>query len=402
MRLSRPAFPRPEGTGFGVFCLQEAPNVWTAEDVAFMDEALRLARLGLGFTSPNPAVGAVCVRDGQIVGSGYHAKAGDPHAEVVALEEAGEAARGATLYVTLEPCSHYGRTPPCADLCIQAGLSRVVIAMIDPNPLVSGAGVERLRTAGIQVEVGLRQEEAAKLNEAFIVYMKEKRPFVHFKTAMSADGKVACRTGKSQWITSEASRREVHRLRSRHDAIMVGIGTVLADDPRLTVRLADAADVSAPDMQPTRIIVDSRAAIPLRARCLEGAGDSADVIVAVSEAAPPRKIQALRDHGVRVWVGTGPDGRVDLVRLLHDLADLQITSIFLEGGPTLAGSFFDHGLVDRVTVFMAPLVLGGAFAPSPIAGQGVDEPHLGYRLTDVSHKFFGEDFMWTGTVQRRV
>lgn len=366
-----------------------------------MDEALRLASLGLGLTSPNPAVGAVCVRDGQIVGSGYHARAGGPHAEVVALEAAGDAARGATLYVTLEPCSHYGRTPPCADLCIQAGLSRVVIAMIDPNPQVSGAGIERLRAAGIQVEVGLRREEAAKLNEAFIVYMKEKRPFVHFKTAMSADGKVACHTGKSQWITSEASRHEVHRLRARHDAIMVGVGTVLADDPRLTVRLPDAAD--APGVkQPTRIIVDSSASIPLRARCLEGAGDSAEVIVAVTDAAPPRKVEALRERGARVWVGTGPNGQVDLVKLLHDLADLQITSIFLEGGPTLAGSFFEHDLVDRVTVFMAPLILGGSAAPSPVAGQGVDEPQQGYRLTNVSHRFFGEDLMWTGTVQRRV
>lgn len=382
--------------------MQKAPHGWSVADIAFMDEALRLASLGLGRTSPNPAVGAVCVRDGQIVGSGYHAKAGGPHAEVLALQEAGEAARGATLYVTLEPCSHFGRTPPCADLCIQAGLSRIVVAMIDPNPLVSGAGIERLRAAGIQVEVGLRQEEAARLNEAFVIYMKERRPFVHFKTAMSSDGKVACRTGKSQWITSEASRREVHRLRARHDAIMVGIGTVLADDPRLTARLSDVTDAPGDVIQPTRIIVDSRASIPLRARCLEGAGEHADVIVAVTEAAPPRKIEALRERGVRVWVGSGPDGRVDLVGLLHDLAELQITSILLEGGPTLAGALFDHGLIDRVTVFMAPLILGGSAAPSPVAGQGVDEPHLGYRLKDVSHQFFGEDFMWTGIVQRRV
>lgn len=368
-----------------------------------MDEALRLASHGLGQTSPNPAVGAVCVRDGKIVGSGFHAKAGGPHAEVLALETAGEKANGATLYVTLEPCSHYGRTPPCANLCIQAGLSRVVVAMIDPNPQVAGTGIQRMREAGIQVEVGLRNEEAARLNEAFVVYMKKNRPFIHFKTAISADGKVACHTGKSQWITGEEARRKVHRMRARHDAILVGSGTVRTDDPRLTVRLPDTEKLSsAPIVQPTRIIVDSHGEIPLQARCLDGAGSTTEVIVAVTEAAPPRKIEALRERGARVWIGTGADGRVDLAGLLHDLAALQITSILLEAGPTLAGAFFDHGFVDRVTVFMAPLIIGGSGAPSPVAGHGVEEPDRGFRLTNVSHGFFGEDFMWTGTVQRRV
>lgn len=374
---------------------------WSETETALMKKALQLARRGLGSTSPNPAVGAVCVRDGEVVGKGFHAKAGGPHAEVLALQAAGNRAQGATLYVTLEPCSHYGRTPPCANLCIEAGLSRVVVAMPDPNPLVAGAGISRMREAGIQVEVGLCRDEAARLNEAFIIYMQENRPFVHFKTAMSADGKVACHTGKSQWITGEAARYEVHRMRAHHDAILVGSGTALADDPQLTVRLPSDAFPS-PITQPTRIVIDSRAQLPLSARCLDGAGEATEVIVAVTEAAPPRKVEALRERGARVWIGSGPDGRVDIPGLLHDLAGLQITSIFLEAGPTLAGAFFGHGLIDRVTVFMAPLIIGGVGAPSPVAGSGAENPDQGYRLTDVTHGFFGEDFMWTGTVQRRV
>lgn len=375
---------------------------WSESDKRFMAEALRLAEKGLGRTSPNPVVGAVVVRDERIVGRGYHAKAGEAHAEVMALREAGPEAQGATLYVTLEPCSHYGRTPPCADLCIEAGIKRVVAAMEDPNPLVAGQGLERLRAAGVATEVGLMHDEAAALNEVFLTYITQKRPFIHFKTAISLDGKVACHTGASQWITGPAARTEVHRLRSLHDAILVPIGTVLADDPRLTVRLDPATPLEGPvgHGQPIRIIVDSKGRLPLSARCLEGAGETAEVIVAMTDSVPISRIEALRDRGVRVWTGKSASGRVDVEALLRDLAALEITSIFVESGPTFAGSLFDQRLVDRVTVFIAPLILGGAGAPSPVGGIGAPHPDAGLKLERVETRQFGPDFMISGVVRR--
>lgn len=367
-----------------------------------MQEALRLAALATGRTSPNPLVGAVVVKDGRIVGAGYHAKAGGPHAEVVALEQAGEQARGATLYVTLEPCSHYGRTPPCADLIIKCGVGRVVAAMVDPNPLVSGSGLKRIAEAGIPTSVGLLADEAAALNEVFITYITQKRPFIHVKTAMSLDGKVACYTGASQWITGPEARREVHRLRSLHDGIMVGIGTVLADDPRLTVRLEPGEVTYAPvgDRQPVRIIVDSRGRLPLTARCLQGAGTDATVIVAMTEDVPPKRVEALRDLGVRVWTGPAAGGRVDLAALLADLAQLEITSILVEGGPTLTGALFDAGLVDRVTAFIAPVILGGRTAPSAVGGAGAPTPDAGWHLERVVSERYGRDLMISGVVRK--
>lgn len=367
-----------------------------------MQEALRLAALATGHTSPNPLVGAVVVKDGRVVGSGYHAKAGEPHAEVVALDAAGDEAEGATLYVTLEPCSHYGRTPPCANLIIGRGLARVVAAMQDPNPLVAGQGLSRIAEAGIQTEVGLLEDEAAALNEVFITYITQKRPFVHVKNAISLDGKIACYTGASQWITGPVARREVHRLRSLHDGIMVGIGTVMADDPRLTVRLDPDDPLAGPvgDKQPTRIIVDSHGRIPLTARCLDGAGEHAHVIVAMTEEAPPKKVEALRDRGVRVWTAPAVEGRVNLQALLTDLAGLEITSLFVESGPTLAGALFDAGLVDRVTTFIAPLVLGGATAPSSVGGVGAPHPDAGWHLDRVQSERYGQDLMITGIVRK--
>lgn len=364
-----------------------------------MGEALRLARKGMWRTSPNPAVGAVCVRDGRIVGAGYHPRAGEPHAEVFALAAAGDQARDGTLYVTLEPCSHYGRTPPCADRIIESGVKRVVVAMEDPNPRVAGKGIARLRAAGIRVDVGLRAEEARALNEWFLVNMLLGRAYVHVKTAVSADGKVACHTGASQWITGPEARAEVHRMRARHDAVLTGIGTVMADDPRLTVRLP-RPEPDVPDRQPIRIIVDSRARIPMQARCLQGAGSDAEVIVAVGPQAPPRKVELLRQHGVRVWSGDSEDGRVDLAALLRDLLPLGIATILVESGPTLAGSLFAADLVDRLTVFIAPLVLGGTGAPSPVGGPGAAHPDEGRRLTRVETRRVGEDLLWTGAIQR--
>lgn len=381
---------------------QGVPQQWTAEDRKYMEEALRLARLGLGTASPNPMVGAVVVNEGRIVGTGYHERPGRPHAEAVALEAAGEKARGATLYVTLEPCSHYGRTPPCADLIIQRGVRRVVAAMEDPNPLVAGRGFARLRDAGVDVSVGLLQDAAAELNEAFITYITKRRPFIHLKTAMSLDGKIACHTGASQWITGPLARQEVHRLRSVHDGIMVGIGTVLADDPRLTVRLDPENPPEGPytHLHPIRIVVDSKGRLPLSARVLEGAGEQTEVIVATTAAAPASFVQALRGRGVRVWQGDAANGRVDLQALLEDLAEFGIGSILVEAGPTLAGALFDLDLVDRVTTFIAPLIIGGEKAPTSVGGVGAAHPDQGRRLVRVQTRQFGPDLMITGSVQR--
>lgn len=367
-----------------------------------MHEALRLAKMGLGYTSPNPLVGAVVVKDGHIVGSGFHARLGGPHAEVVALEEAGDASVGSTLYVTLEPCSHYGRTPPCADLILRRGITRVVVAMADPNPLVAGNGIQRLIDAGVQTEVGLLRDEAAALNEVFVTYITHRRPFIHLKNAVSLDGKIACHTGASQWITGPAARQEVHRLRSLHDGIMVGIGTVLADDPQLTVRLDpdQVSDKPVTDRQPTRIIVDSRGRLPLSSRCLHGAGEQADVIVAMTERAPQSLVNALRDRGVRVWQGADVDGRVDLPALLADLAQFEIATVFVESGPTLSGSLFDAHLVDRVTTFIAPMVIGGANAPSSVGGVGAAHPDSSWHLERVETEQFGRDLMITGIVRK--
>lgn len=337
------------------------------------------------------------MRDGRVVGQGFHAQAGQAHAEIRALEEAQQLAVGATMYVTLEPCSHHGRTGPCTEAIVRAGIKEVIVAMLDPNPLVQGSGIARLQEAGIETKLGLLGDEAAELNEAFVTYITKKRPFIHFKTAMSLDGKVACHTGKSQWITGEAAREEVHRLRSLHDAIMVGIGTILADDARLNVRLSKHSDdqpVGAGD--PIRIIVDSQGRLPLSARCLDGAGDDATVIVATTEMSTPSFRKALRDRGVRVWVGEPVNGRVPLKTLLYDLALFHITNIFVEAGPTLAGSLFDAQLIDRMTVFIAPLILGGAQAPSPVAGVGADTPDLGQKLHNIKTASFGNDIMITG------
>lgn len=367
-----------------------------------MAEALRLARQGEGHTAPNPLVGAVIVRDGRIVGRGYHARAGEPHAEVIAIADAGDQAAGATMYVTLEPCSHYGRTPPCADLTIRSGLTRVVAAMQDPNPLVAGKGLERLAGAGIETEVGLLSQEAAALNEIFVTYITKKRPFIHFKSAMSLDGKIACYTGASQWITSPSARTEVHRLRSLHDAILAPIGTVLADDPRLTVRLDpdNLPDGPIGDGQPTRIIIDSNGRLPLTARCLDGIDEGAKVIVATTNTVSPSWLDDLRARGVRIWTGPPKDGHVDPKAFLSDLAEFGISSVFVESGPTFAGALFEAELVDRVTLFIAPLILGGDAALSPVGGVGVPHPDAGWSLERVETAPFGPDFMVTGVIPR--
>ncbi|TCT24085.1 bifunctional diaminohydroxyphosphoribosylaminopyrimidine deaminase/5-amino-6-(5-phosphoribosylamino)uracil reductase RibD [Thiobaca trueperi] len=329
-------------------------------DQAYMACALRLAELGRYTTDPNPRVGSVLVRNGNIVGEGWHRRAGEPHAERNALAQAGELARGATAYVTLEPCCHQGRTPPCTDALIAAGVARVICAMIDPNPLVAGKGIARLRQAGIEVETGVLESEAHALNPGFIQRMERGRPFVRCKLAASLDGRTAMPDGESKWISSEASRRDVQRLRAGSSAILTGIGTVLVDDPGLNVRLA-ASDLpgmepSDPIRQPLRVVVDSQWRMPLKARMLALPG--ATLVVGVADA--PERMAALKAAGAEVLRAPARDGRVDLTALMVILAQRGINEILLETGATLAGAALAAGLVDEIVLYLAPHLMGDA------------------------------------------
>ena len=361
-------------------------------DEDFMREALFLAKNALGRTSPNPLVGAVLVREGRVVGAGWHRKAGTPHAEVHALAMAGELARGATAYVTLEPCSHYGRTGPCAEALIQAGVRRVVTAMLDPNPLVAGRGKALLEAAGVEVTVGVLAEEARRLNEAYLKWVTEKLPFVVLKTAMTLDGKIATAAGKSQWITGEAARQRVHEMRDVADAIVVGIGTVLADDPSLTTRLADGTG-----RNPLRVIVDSSARTPLAAKVVQDG--AAKTLVAVTCAAPEERCAALEAAGADV-VCAGEGERVDLTALMRLLAARDLTSVFVEGGGTLNFSLLAAGLVDKVHAFIAPKIVGGKAALTSVEGEGFAELADAVELKELTTEPVGADILLTGYVAK--
>ena len=314
-----------------------------------MAQALRLAEQGLYGTSPNPRVGCVIARDGKGVGEGWHQRAGTPHAEVHALQQAGAQARGATVYVTLEPCSHHGRTPPCADALIAAGVTRVVAAMHDPNPQVAGRGLARLQAAGIAAECGLMEETARELNIGFVSRMTRGRPWVRLKAAASLDGKTALDNGVSKWITGAAARHDVQRWRARSCAMLTGIGTVLADDPQMNVREIETS------RQPLRVVVDSQLRTPPGAKILAGGG-----VLIVSAIEERAKIQALRDAGAEVAVLTGNDGRVDLARLMSLLAQREVNELMVEAGATLNGALLAAGLVDELVLYLAPLLMGDA------------------------------------------
>lgn len=357
-----------------------------------MRRALELARRGEGHTRPNPMVGAVLVKNGQIIGEGWHKVCGGPHAEVEAFASCREDPEGAALYVTLEPCAHYGKTPPCADLIIRKKIGRVVAAMADPNPLVSGKGIRRLRAAGIPVDVGLLADECGRLNEVFLKFVTERRPFVLYKAAMSLDGKTACYTGESQWISGEESREEVRRLRGVYSAIMAGIGTVLADDPRLTARTAGMND-------PVRIVVDSRLRIPPEARLLHEPGR---VVILTTSAAPPEKKKALCAMGAEVIFADGAYGKVDLSLAMEELSAMEIDSILLEGGSTLAEAAFQAGIVDKVSLYVAPILIGGREAPSPLGGQGARTLMDVVRLHRVSVTKSGPDLCVTAYVDKEA
>jgi len=323
--------------------------MFSSADHVYMSLALQLAEKGLYGTSPNPRVGCVIARDGHMVGSGWHERAGQPHAEINALNVAGAAAQGSTAYVTLEPCSHHGRTPPCAEALIKAGITRLVAAMQDPNPLVAGGGCALLKQAGIEVEIGLMEAEAKTLNIGFIARMARKRPWVRMKIAASLDGKTALNNGTSQWITGEAARRDGHRLRARSCAVLTGIGTVLADDPQLTVRHVDTF------RQPLRVVVDRNLEIPIEARVLRNGRE-----LIFTATASEGKIVALRDVGAHAIVLPDENDNVDLIRMMQMLADFEINEVLVEAGSKLNGSLLNAGLVDELVIYLAPYLIGDA------------------------------------------
>lgn len=363
------------------------------DNFAYMSHALNLASRSSGRTSPNPMVGAVIVRDGQIVGEGWHMRAGTPHAEIHAINHAGKLAIGATIYVTLEPCSHYGRTGPCTDAIINAGITKVIVAMTDPNPLVAGRGIAQLRAAGIEVIDGVCSAEAAALNEVFIKWITTNLPFVILKTAMTLDGKTATRTGHSQWITGLEARTRVHQFRDKYDAILVGIGTALADDPELTTRLVPSGK------NPIRIIVDSLARIPLNAKVITDG--RAPTIIAVTPAAPIEKIQALQAKGVEVLPVAGGGRTVDLRKLFELLGARGISSIFVEGGSTIGAALLEENLIDKIHCFVAPKIVGGTAAPGVIGGYGIDNLNEAILLESISSEFVGQDILISGYVMQR-
>lgn len=360
-----------------------------------MRRALDLAASADHATSPNPMVGAVVLdAAGRQVAEGFHFRAGDRHAERIALERAGALARGGTLYVNLEPCHHQGRTPPCTEAVIAASPARVVVAMEDPDPRVAGAGIEALRDAGIAVEVGVERQAAERLNRFYLKHRRTGRPWVTVKFAASLDGRIATRGGESRWITGEPARLEGHRLRQSHDAILAGAQTVIADDPELTNRLPGA------NRQPLRLVVDSRARIKETARVLEGQ-ESAPTVIVVTAAAPPSRREALERTGAEVLeLPADERGRPDLGSLLDVLGGRGILSLLVEGGATVNGAFFDRGLVDGVVAFLAPIVIGGGDAPGAVAGEGVARLADAHRLVNLEVRQLGDDIMVSGECSR--
>lgn len=351
------------------------------KDGRYMAMALDLARAASGQTSPNPLVGAVIVKDGTVVGMGAHLKAGEPHAEVHALRMAGNQASGATLYVTLEPCSHHGRTPPCADAVIDAGINRVVVAVLDPNPLVAGTGVDKLQAAGLKVTVGICEQEARQLNEVFFHYITTKRPFVTVKTASTLDGKIASVTGHSRWITGEAARGQVHEMRRQHDAILVGAGTVLADDPELTARL----DGQLFGRQPVRVVLDSRLRTPLHARVVRDA--VAPTWIFTTAESPAKKRDELVAKGVTLFMLEAP---ITVEKVLEVLGGRGITSLLVEGGAEVNGSFLQARAIQKVVSYLSLKLIGGSGAPSPYGGAGFATMDESVGLTRVTIEQVGE------------
>jgi len=355
-------------------------------DLTWMRRALELAERGRGHVEPNPLVGAVLVRDGKVVGEGWHVRFGEAHAEVNALNQAGEAARGATCYVTLEPCCHTGKTPPCTDALIRAGVGRVEAALQDPFPQVAGQGAALLRAAGTPVTFGLCEKEARRQNAPYLKLLATGRPYVHAKWAMTLDGKIATRSGDSKWISNEASRRRVHELRSHMDAIVIGIGTALADDPLLTARPVGPRVA-------TRVVLDSQARLPLQSQIVQSAQRIPTLLV-TGDTALEEKKGPLRDAGCQILQGDDMPGRLDA--LLAHLGRQHATNLLVEGGARVLGSFLDAGIIDEVHVFIAPKLVGGAQALTPIAGRGGERIADGLGLADLTIEWLEGDIYLHG------
>jgi len=355
-----------------------------------MEKALLLAAGGRGKTSPNPMVGAVIAKDDKIIASDYHRKAGEPHAEVLALKKAGTKARGATLYVNLEPCCHsQKKTPPCTKAIIKAGIKEVIIAMIDPNPEVSGRGIEELKKAGIKTRIGIMEKEAKRLNEVFIKYITRKEPFVILKIAQSMDGKIATAGGESRWITGEEARRYVHKLRNEVDAILVGIGTVIKDNPSLDCRIKGGRN-------PYRIIVDSSLQIPADAKVLKHRDNK--TIIATTEKANREKIKFLSSRGNKILIIKEKNGKVDLESLMKKLGEMEITSVMIEGGSSINASALSCNIVDKVIFFIAPKIIGGTDAISSVGGKSPPLLKNAIKIKDLTSKTIGEDILLEGYI----
>jgi diaminohydroxyphosphoribosylaminopyrimidine deaminase/5-amino-6-(5-phosphoribosylamino)uracil reductase len=358
----------------------------------YMEQALKLARLALGDVSPNPAVGAVIVKNDVVLGEGYTQRPGSDHAEIVALKQAGEQSRGASMYVSLEPCCHFGRTPPCTGAIIAAGIREVHIATLDDNPLVFGKGKAELEAAGISVHVGEHRDAARELNEAYFKYINTGLPFVTAKFAMSLDGKIGTKSGDSKWISNESSRQFAHALRYASDAIMAGVNTVINDNPHLTARgCAGRGGIS--HKQPLRVIVDSNGRTPPDSLLFKEPGQT---LVALGGGVSDDMVKAYENAGAEAIIFPGPEGRVNLPALIRHLGERRITSLLVEGGGTLLGSLFDNGLVDKVVAIVAPMIIGGAEAKPAVAGQGVDKIAESHRLENVRVSQYDSDTVISG------
>lgn len=357
-----------------------------------MERALELARMGIGRVNPNPLVGAIIVKNNKVIGEGYHECYGEAHAERNAVKNATEDVEGSTIYVTLEPCAHYGKTPPCVELLIEKKFKKVVIGMLDPNELVAGKSIEKLKRHGIEVIVGVKEEECKKMNEIFIKYITTKMPFVILKSGMSLDGKIATYSGESKWITSKESREDSQNIRNRVSSIMVGVNTVIADDPELTCRINSEKKL-------TRIIVDTNLRIPLDSKVVKN--EDKNTIVATSINSDENKKQLLRDLGVKVIEVLSKNNKVDLKELLKKLGQEDIDSILIEGGGTLNFSALKENIVDKVIFYIAPKILGGEKGKSSIAGQGFSKLNDAVKLINTSYRNIGEDLVIEGYIEKK-
>ena len=368
--------------------------MWSGEDIKYMRRALRLGEKGLGYTTPNPAVGAVVARQGMILGEGWHQKAGTPHAEVHALRAAGDAAKGADLYVTLEPCNHTGRTSPCTHKILQAGIRRVVIGTPDPNPKVIGGGIEFLRDNGLEVETGCLIDECRLLIAPFAKNMLIGMPWVRSKVACSLDGRIATRTGHSKWITNQQARSSGHRLREISDAILVGKGTIVADNPQLTCRKGKKAG-----KDPIRVVLDSGLSVDPSSRICHLKSSAPTVIIGVEGKSTDEHRQAMEASGAKVWFAP-PDGqgRVDVRNALRMLGDFGVQSLLIEGGATVHGAFWDQAFVDEAFFYYAPMVIGGKDARPAIGGSGAVDVGRATRLSKVQHRKLGDNWLVRGLV----